>query len=101
MFSHVTLGSNDLDRARRFYGPVMATLGLTEPFQAPGMIAVPSSAPRSASTSLPFGGEEISPDTGGAPPGVEIGPETGPACIGLDTGPDTGPGLDDGPETGP
>jgi catechol 2,3-dioxygenase-like lactoylglutathione lyase family enzyme len=38
MFSHVTLGSNDLDRARSFYAPVMATLGLTEPFQAPGMI---------------------------------------------------------------
>ena len=38
MFSHVTLGSNDLERARRFYAPVMATLDLTEPFQAPGMI---------------------------------------------------------------
>ena len=38
MFSHVTLGSNDLDRARSFYAPVMGMLGLTEPFQAPGMI---------------------------------------------------------------
>jgi catechol 2,3-dioxygenase-like lactoylglutathione lyase family enzyme len=32
MFSHITIGSNDLDQARRFYAPVMATLGLTEPF---------------------------------------------------------------------
>ena len=28
MFLYITLGSNDLDRARRFYGPVMASLGL-------------------------------------------------------------------------
>lgn len=26
MFSHITLGTNDLDRARAFYEPVMATL---------------------------------------------------------------------------
>ncbi|WP_425230264.1 VOC family protein [Sphingomonas sp.] len=32
MFSHVTLGSADLDRAAAFYRPVMATLGLIEPF---------------------------------------------------------------------
>jgi catechol 2,3-dioxygenase-like lactoylglutathione lyase family enzyme len=38
MFSHVTLGSNDLENARRFYAPVMAALGLTEPFQAPNLI---------------------------------------------------------------
>ena len=36
MFSHITLGSNDIDRARRFYEPVMATLGLSEPFAMPG-----------------------------------------------------------------
>lgn len=36
MFSHVTLGTNDIDRARAFYVPVMATLGLSEPFAMPG-----------------------------------------------------------------
>lgn len=29
MFLYITLGTNDLDRARRFYDPVLATLGLT------------------------------------------------------------------------
>ena len=38
MFSHVTLGTNDLDRARRFYEPVMATLGVVQPFQLPGAL---------------------------------------------------------------
>lgn len=28
MFLYITLGTNDLDRATRFYDPVMATLGL-------------------------------------------------------------------------
>lgn len=44
MFLYITLGTNDLDRARRFYDPVMAALGLarraTEPdeigYAAPG-----------------------------------------------------------------
>ena len=35
MFSHITLGTNDIERARRFYAPVMATLGLTQPFPMP------------------------------------------------------------------
>lgn len=39
MFSHVTIGTNDVDRAKRFYTPVLATLGLTEPFPMPrGMV---------------------------------------------------------------
>lgn len=29
MLYYVTLGTNDLDRARRFYDPVLATLGVT------------------------------------------------------------------------
>ena len=33
MFSHVTLGSNDIERSRRFYEPVMAALGITQPFE--------------------------------------------------------------------
>jgi len=39
MFSHITLGSNDLERSRRFYEPVMATLGVQQPFELPGTIA--------------------------------------------------------------
>jgi len=35
MFSHITLGTNDLERARRFYEPVMATLGIDQPFKLP------------------------------------------------------------------
>jgi catechol 2,3-dioxygenase-like lactoylglutathione lyase family enzyme len=38
MFSHVTLGTNDLDRARLFYEPVMAALGIGVPFALPGML---------------------------------------------------------------
>ena len=38
MFSHVTLGTADLDRATRFYRMVMPTLGLTEPFTLPGTL---------------------------------------------------------------
>jgi catechol 2,3-dioxygenase-like lactoylglutathione lyase family enzyme len=35
MFSHVTLGTADLTRARAFYAPVMATLDISEPFTLP------------------------------------------------------------------
>jgi len=38
MFSHVTLGTQDLNRARQFYEPVMATLGLSSPFALPGTL---------------------------------------------------------------
>ncbi len=39
MFSHITLGSNDLDRSRAFYEPVMAALGVEQPFELPGTLA--------------------------------------------------------------
>ncbi len=39
MFSHVTLGTNDLERARAFYVPVMDALGIGQPFQLPGTLA--------------------------------------------------------------
>ena len=32
MFSHITLGTRNLERARGFYEPVMATLGIGQPF---------------------------------------------------------------------
>ncbi len=38
MFSHVTLGTNDLDRSRAFYVPVMTTLGIGQPFELPATL---------------------------------------------------------------
>ena len=38
MYSHVTLGTRDLERARRFYAPVLATLGLGQPFTLAGAL---------------------------------------------------------------
>ena len=38
MFSHITLGTNDLEPARRFYEPVMAALGIVQPFALPGSL---------------------------------------------------------------
>ena len=38
MYSHTTLGIDDIDRARAFYEPVMATLGITQPFERPGSL---------------------------------------------------------------
>jgi catechol 2,3-dioxygenase-like lactoylglutathione lyase family enzyme len=32
MFSHIMLGSSDIERSRRFYDAVLATLGVGEPF---------------------------------------------------------------------
>jgi len=32
MFSHIVIGSNDLERSRRFYDAVLGTLGVGEPF---------------------------------------------------------------------
>jgi catechol 2,3-dioxygenase-like lactoylglutathione lyase family enzyme len=39
MYSHTTLGTNDLERARRFYEPVMATLGIGQPFPMEASLA--------------------------------------------------------------
>jgi len=33
MFSHVMIGSNDIDRSKRFYDAVLATLGAGEPLR--------------------------------------------------------------------
>lgn len=38
MFSHVTFGTNDIDRARAFYIPVMETLGINQPFELPATL---------------------------------------------------------------
>jgi catechol 2,3-dioxygenase-like lactoylglutathione lyase family enzyme len=33
MFNHIMIGSNDIERSRRFYDAVLATLGAKEPFR--------------------------------------------------------------------
>ena len=33
MFSHVMIGSNDIERSKQFYDAVLATLGVGEPFR--------------------------------------------------------------------
>jgi catechol 2,3-dioxygenase-like lactoylglutathione lyase family enzyme len=38
VFSHITIGSNDIERSRRFYEPVMAALGVGQPFKLPGTL---------------------------------------------------------------
>jgi catechol 2,3-dioxygenase-like lactoylglutathione lyase family enzyme len=38
MFSHVTLRTDDLERARSFYDPVMTALGLSAPFALPATL---------------------------------------------------------------
>ena len=38
MYSHTTLGTDNPERARAFYEPVMATLGITQPFQLSGSL---------------------------------------------------------------
>jgi catechol 2,3-dioxygenase-like lactoylglutathione lyase family enzyme len=35
MFSHVMIGSNDIDKSKRFYDAVLGTLGAGEPFRSP------------------------------------------------------------------
>ena len=36
MFSHVMIGSNDIERSKRFYDAVLGTLGAGEPFRNEG-----------------------------------------------------------------
>ena len=45
MLSHVTIGTNDLARAKAFYDPVIATLGFARTSRSTGSSAMPR-APR-------------------------------------------------------
>lgn len=60
MFSHVTLGSNDLDRSRHFYAPVLATLGLAPPFDMPGALVFGSATGPKIFIVPPFDGQPAS-----------------------------------------
>ena len=64
MFSHITLGTNDLDRARRFYEPVMATLGIAQPFPLPGTLVFGEMAGPKLFIVSPFDGAPASQGNG-------------------------------------
>ncbi len=64
MFSHITIGTNDLERARRFYDPVMATLGLAAPFALPGTLIFGSMTGPKLFVVTPFDGNPASTGNG-------------------------------------
>ncbi|OYY67678.1 MAG: lactoylglutathione lyase [Sphingomonas sp. 28-63-12] len=64
MFSHITLGTNDIERARAFYAPVMAMLGLTMPFEMPGAIVYGTLDGQKIFIVSPFNGKAASTGNG-------------------------------------
>ena len=64
MFSHITLGTNNLDRARRFYEPVMATLGIDQPFKLPATLMFGELAGLKLFVVSPADGGEAKPGKG-------------------------------------
>jgi len=64
MLSHITLGTNDLERARRFYEPVMATLGIDQPFKLPATLVFGELAGLKLFIVSPFDGGEAKPGNG-------------------------------------
>jgi catechol 2,3-dioxygenase-like lactoylglutathione lyase family enzyme len=64
MFSHITLGSADIDRSRAFYEPVMATLGIDQPFKREGGLIFGDLAGQKLFVGSPFDGGAPSPGNG-------------------------------------
>jgi len=64
MFSHITLGTNDLERARHFYEPVMATLDITQPFELPATLVFGELAGLKLFIVSPFDGGAAMPGNG-------------------------------------
>lgn len=64
MFSHVTLGSGDLERSRGFYVPVMATLGIGQPFALPGSLVFGDMMGEKLFIGAPFDGAAASSGNG-------------------------------------
>ena len=64
MFSHITLGTNDFERARRFYEPVMATLDVTQPFELPATLVFGELAGLKLFIVSPFDGGTATPGNG-------------------------------------
>lgn len=64
MFSHITLGTDDLERARRFYDAIMPTLGLTVPFALPGTLVFGTMTGPKLFVVSPFDGHPATPGNG-------------------------------------
>jgi catechol 2,3-dioxygenase-like lactoylglutathione lyase family enzyme len=64
MFSHITLGTNDLERSRRFYEPVMAALGIGQPFDLPNTLVFGEMAGQKLFIVSPFDGGTASTGNG-------------------------------------
>jgi catechol 2,3-dioxygenase-like lactoylglutathione lyase family enzyme len=64
MFSHITLGTNDLERSRRFYEPVMAALGIDQPFELPNKLVFGELAGQKLFIVSPFDGGSASNGNG-------------------------------------
>lgn len=64
MFSHVTLGTVDLARARAFYAPVMAALGIGEPFTLPGTLVFGEMMGAKLFVGAPFDGQPATQGNG-------------------------------------
>ena len=64
MFSHITLGTDDIERARRFYEPVMTTLGIVQPFALPGRLVFGELAGEKLFIGTPFDGGAASVGNG-------------------------------------
>jgi catechol 2,3-dioxygenase-like lactoylglutathione lyase family enzyme len=64
MYSHVTLGTNDMERARRFYDAVMAVLGHPTMFAAPQVTAYGTPTGPKLFLLPPFDGQEARPGNG-------------------------------------
>ena len=60
MFSHVTIGSSDPDRAAQFYDKVLGTLGIAQMFKAEGVVAYGDPAGPKTFVLRPFdGGDHV------------------------------------------
>jgi catechol 2,3-dioxygenase-like lactoylglutathione lyase family enzyme len=64
MFSHITLGSEDIVRSRAFYEPVMAALGIGEPFKLDGRLVFGELAGQKVFVGKPFDGSPAHPGNG-------------------------------------
>jgi catechol 2,3-dioxygenase-like lactoylglutathione lyase family enzyme len=64
MYSHTTLGTDDLERARAFYEPVMTALGIAQPFTLPGTLVFGDLAGEKLFVVSPFDGRPASSGNG-------------------------------------
>jgi len=75
MFTHVMVGTNDMERARRFYDAVLGALGMGSPVVNRGRLIYRSRA-GSFGITRPLDGEPASPANGGTIGFAADSPET-------------------------